>query len=107
MGMDLKPINPTKDAPRYPDDGESGSGEVIWGRYNWSGWTYITDKLESWGVDLTDFSGSNDGGVIPAEKCIEVANAIESHLNDLDEEDREWLRPHIVKWRTCGGYEQW
>jgi hypothetical protein len=101
MGMDLKPRNPTADAPK---DAEYGGH--VWGRYNWSGWTYITNKLAEWGVPLDEFSGLNDGDIISAETCCKVADAIDAHLHELDDRDRAWLGPHALLWRTCGGYEQ-
>ena len=36
-----------------------------------------------------------------------IADAIEKNLNTLQSEDRKWIEPHIARWRTCGGYEQW
>jgi len=104
MGMDLKPINPSLDAPR------NENGEVIWGRYNWRGWGFLCDFLCKAGLnpDELGFSGLNDGHVITEENCKKVADAIEQNLHTLEEdEDKEWLSEHIVRWRTCGGYEQW
>ena len=100
MGMDLKPIAPTADAPIE-------LGEVKWGRYNWTGWTTIERLLRSWGVSTHEFASSNDGAVISAETCQRVADAIAAHISEMDERDRAWLEPHITLWRTCGGYEQW
>lgn len=100
MGMDLQPINPSSKAPI--DD----YGEVVWGRYNWAGWRWLCNHLEQWGVDLSEFSGCNDGEEISRETCIQVGKAIEDHLNELSEEDREWIKGHIVLWKTCGGYRQ-
>lgn len=106
MGMDLKPIAPTKDAPRKPADATYDPNGHIWGRYNWSGWSWIEQHLQAWGVDTHEFDGSNDGEKISAETCRKVADAIEAHIGELDEEHQTWLRPHIELWRTCGGYEQ-
>lgn len=106
MGMDLEPINPSADAPRYPNSVDVAPGSIIWGRYNWGGWRYIIQHLESWGVDVSDFAGTNDGDIIPESKCKEVADAIEKHLPELSQTDQEWLQPHIALWRTCGGYRQ-
>lgn len=78
-----------------------------WGRYNWSGWNWLCNYLTYWGVDISEFDGCNDGKYISAKTCKEVANAIESHLDELSEEDRNWLQPHINRWRTCGGYWQY
>jgi hypothetical protein len=101
MGMDLKPNRPSKDAPRNKD------GYLIWGRYNIYGWAYLWAKLDDWGVDTSTFSSFNDGKLIPKKVCLAVADAIEKHLEQLNKEDKEWLQPHIIRWRTCGGYRQW
>ena len=103
MGMDLKPINPSADAPKYPDDCpyEPRRGQARWGRYNWSGWGVLLDSLREWGVDTAEFAGSNDGDVISDETCKKVADAIEKHA-PAD----HWLRDDVIYWRTCGGYEQ-
>jgi len=100
MGMDLKPINPTPDAPKDED------GRLEWGRYNWTGWRWIVDHLQAWGVSTSEFKGCNDGDPISAETCRKVADAIEAHLPELEERDRKWLAPHVERWRTCGGYQQ-
>lgn len=114
MGMDLEPINPATDAPRFTN--EVGNyytdyaplvGKAISGRYNWTGWSYIINLLNKWGINTNEFSGLNDGDVICDETCKKVADAIEKHLSDLDAKDRKWLEPHIILWRTCGGYRQW
>jgi hypothetical protein len=100
MGMDLKPIRPNKNAPR-DDHG------VIWGRYNWFNWGWLCDKLDEWNVDISEFSGTNDGDRISAKTCKAVAQAIEDNLHTLSQQKQEWLRPHIELWRTCGGYRQY
>lgn len=100
MGMDLKPIAPSPDAP----EDEFG---VEWGRYNWTGWLWLHRALQNWGIDTTEFSGSNDGAVISDKTCKLVADEIERRLPELEGKYRDWLRPHVAKWRTCGGYEQW
>jgi len=101
MGMDLKPVNPSDEAPR--DD----EGNVIWGRYNLSGWSYFRQLLEQWEVNTDELSDMNDGEVISEETCNDIADAIESNLDTMHPDDREWLMPKIALWRTCGGYEQW
>lgn len=101
MGMDLKPIRPSKKAPR------DENGHPKWGRYNISGWSYIWDQLNRWGVDTSEFSGYNDGDKISAKTCRAVADAIEKHLPEMSERDRRWLEPHVILWRTCGGYRQY
>jgi hypothetical protein len=109
MGMDLKPVRPTKNAPRYPMNSsyEPERGKVIWGRYNWGGWGTLVDKLQSWGVSTEHFAGSNDGQLIPAIKCREVADAIEKHIDEFDDEERKYLKQDIELWRNCGGYKQY
>ena len=99
MGMDLKPIKPTKAAPR------DENGEPIWGRYNWSGWRHLGEQLIQWGhSDLVNYmSGWNDGEVIPKEICQRIGKAIEEHL---DLEWREYEKMKVVLWKTCGGYKQ-
>jgi hypothetical protein len=104
--MDLKPLRPSKSAPRYPADDKYEAGKVVWGRYNWHGWGVLRGKLEEWGVDTSEFSGCNDGDLISAKTCRKVADAIEAHLPELSEEYQNWLQPHIARWRTCGGYAQ-
>ena len=101
MGMDLKPINPSADAPKHED------GALVWGRYNWSGWSYLRQQLNTWGVDTSELKGMNDGDIISEETCHAIADAIEEHAHELDKLDADWLKSHVVRWRTCGGYEQW
>jgi len=74
--------------------------------YNWSGWRWLITHLESWGVDVREFRFSNDGDFISPETCMAVADAIEAHLTELDDKDREWIEPHIDAWRHCGGCSQ-
>lgn len=106
MGMDLKPLRPSKAAPRYPADAVYTPNRPIWGCYNWNGWFYLQDRLREWGVDISEFRGVNDGDKISAKTCRAVADAIEKHLAGMDERDRNWLSPHVKLWRTCGGYAQ-
>lgn len=101
MGMDLKPINPTADAPKDSD------GDFRWGRHNWTGWSELVDLLQSWEVDTREFAGTNDGYVISAETCLKVADALEKNLPSQPQDIQDWLQPKIILWRTCGGYEQW
>ena len=75
--------------------------------YNMAGWRFLISKLDEWGVDTREFRGNNDGDPISKKTCVAVANAIESHLEELDDRDRLWLESHIEKWRTCDGCEQW
>ena len=106
MGMDLKPLRPSKAAPRHPADDKYSPNKPVWGQYNWSGWSLLCEHLEKWGVDTSEFRGVNDGDKISAKTCRAVADAIEAHLHELDEPHRNWLAPHVARWRTCGGYAQ-
>lgn len=106
MGMDLEPIKPSADAPRYPLDDKYDPNGIIWGGYNWAGWSEIIRLLNEWGVDISEFARMKDGDEISDNTCKAVANAIEQHLPKLSEQDRNWLQPHIALWRTCGGYRQ-
>ena len=100
MGMDLKPINPSEFAPK------DENGTPVWGRYNWTGWSILRNKLRIWGVDTSELKSMNDGDVISERTCLAIADAIEKHAHELNKEDG-WLANHIERWRTCGGYEQW
>ena len=104
--MDLKPLRPSKEAPRWPADHEYSPNAVMWGRYNRTGWSWLLKYLNEWGVDTSEFSGFNDGDEISGKTCLAVADAIEAHLHELEKEDRDWLAPHVALWRTCGGYAQ-
>lgn len=101
MGMDLKPINPSEFAPK------DENGTPVWGRYNWAGWNILRNKLIEWKVDTSELKSLNDGEVISERTCLAIADAIEKHAHELDEEHAGWLEGHIIRWRTCGGYEQW
>ena len=98
MSYDLKPQRPTEDAPH------DNCNQPQWGRYNISGWTWIRNFLTNHGVDVSEFSGYNDGELIKADTCRLVADTIEKHIHELPENEQQWLRPHIQLWRTCGGY---
>lgn len=106
MGMDLEPINPSKFAPRSPADDKYSPNEVIWGRYNWSDWSEQIKYLQQWGIDTSEFSGTNDGFVISAETCEKVGYAILSHLDELPSDRRLWPARKALLWLTCGGYKQ-
>jgi hypothetical protein len=75
--------------------------------YNWAGWRWLVANLEAWGVDVCELKFFNDGDPISAETCRAIADAIYSHLDELDAEDVEWIGPHIWRWRTCTGCNQW
>ena len=103
MGMDLKPVRPTKAAPR------DENGEPVWGYYNWTGWTILGNQLIEWGhSDLVNYmSGWNDGEVIPSKICKQIGKAIKEHLDEEEDDDwREFQRTKVTLWETCGGYKQ-
>ena len=75
--------------------------------YNWSGWRWLVARLKSWGVDVRELKFYNDGDPISPETCVAIADAIEVHLDELDDDDREVMASHIDAWRHCGGCEQW
>lgn len=97
--MDLKPVKPTAKAPRR-------RGKVIEHGYNWGRWEVLLAFLEKYGVTLESFDGLNDGKIIPAKKCIEVADAMDANINEVDEKCRKWMKKDSILWRTCGGYRQ-
>jgi len=90
MGVILIPVNETQESVDY----------------NWKAWRYLTSLLETWGVNLDEFSDRNEGALLSTNICCAVADAIEKHLNELSAEDRAWLVEHIVAWRQSGGFRQ-
>lgn len=94
--MDLIPVKP---AP---------AGTYL--HYNMHGWGSLLTYLEKWDVNIDEFAGANESKRISAKTCIVVANTIEMHLEQLPQDDQEWLRPQVEKWRAiakAGGCEQW
>lgn len=75
--------------------------------YNWASWEWLVIHLDSWGVDVSEFKGTNDGDPISKETCMAVADALEAHIDELDESHREWIRLHIERWQNCNGCFQW
>lgn len=105
MGMDLKPCQPHKNAPR------NNRGEVQWGRYNWWGWQQLCEFLHSHDVDLSEFAGSNDGARISAKTCKLVANTIRANIDKYtaiwSAATNEESESVAHRWETCGGYRQY
>lgn len=93
MGMDLCAVNPP----------ENVNPSIS---YNWTGWKDLVGKLNRWGVNTAEFTFCNDGDIISAETCMEVADAIERHFDELSGYDQSWLGKDIQSWRICGGYRQ-
>lgn len=75
--------------------------------YNWGGWRYIISFLNSHGVDITDFSGSNDGKLIKRSTCTEVAKYLKKYIHELPITEQVWLWPHIEKWEWVRNYKQY
>ncbi len=95
MGMNLYPKN--------DQEGESVD-------YNWNGWGTLVGYLRTWGVDVSEFKGVNDGDPISAETCRKVSNAIADHLEELSPEDQSWLKDHPALWcylADAGGCKQY
>ena len=99
MGMDLLHINPATD---------HRTGKYIARdlQYNWSAWRMLEEMLDSWGVDTSEFRFVNDREVISADTCRRVADALESHQEELEYLNLSWLKGHIPAWRDSGGFEQ-
>lgn len=104
MRIDLEPINPSKDAPRYP---AGYSNQIKWGGYSVRGWRELIKLLDLWNVNTEEFYKFDNDKIISELTCLKVANAIEYNLPKLSREDQEWLEPDITLWRTCGGYRVW
>lgn len=51
-------------------------GKHLHYRFNWGGWGKVCVFLESLECDLSRFSGSNDGDVVPASHCKAIAKKI-------------------------------
>ena len=107
MGIDLYPVEPTADAFRFPEGHECAGKTDLTLSYNWAAWSFLISNLKLHGLDTSEFEYSNDGDIISAETCIKVADIFEKLLLSMDGDDRSWLEPHIIKWRTCGGYMQY
>lgn len=92
MGMDLVPI----DASNADDE------ECQHFHANWSGWGALASMLESLGVDMTHFSGSNDGDIVPEEHAVAWGQAVEENYDNLyvldveDPDAPDWARGRIV-----------
>lgn len=75
--------------------------------YNWTGWGWLVNQLEEWGVNTEEFSGSNDGEVLSRKTCKTVAEAIEQHIEKLPETDQYWLKNHIEVWKWTTRFKQY
>jgi len=75
--------------------------------YSWYGWRRLVEHLEAWGTDISELRFSNDGDPISKETCSAIADALEAHLHEFSEEDRDWIEQDIDAWRSCNGCSQW
>lgn len=94
MGMDLHSVAST-------------IGQQFRLHYNWTGWEWLIEHLQKWGLDTEQFSFWNDGELISFEVCNAVASTLSAHIDEIDDEDRPWIESHIVAWRSSGGFRQW
>lgn len=81
-----------------------------WLHYNLAGWSTLRSYLQSWKVDMREFSDFNDGERISAKTCRCVASAIRANYRKLPGIDKAWLRGHATEWERlakAGGAEQW
>lgn len=65
---------------------------------------------ESHGVDISEFSGFNDGLPISDATCKQVSQEIRNHIHEymqLFNCQKQEAEDDALLWETCGGYEQW
>ena len=79
MGMDLigqwRKSTPKEIISKYPN------GPHL--HYNWTGWGWILNWLEERGIDMEEFSGTNDGERLSRKTCQQVTKTIENHLSSF------------------------
>lgn len=98
MGMDLKPMRPTKNLPRNED------GKPKWERYNLGGWLALRVFLHHCDCDLAyQLPDTNDGDRIDSTTCKRIADLIEANEILLHELNSSWLLDDVSWWRNCGG----
>ena len=101
MGMDLRPINPPEHVSAMTEGGVAWDDEGKWGRYNIGGWSDLRGYLrrKDFAEDLPVF---NDGELIPAAVCREIADLLEREGLNFGmryEETGEGVR--ITDWGTA------
>ena len=108
MGMDLYSLGWRRSTPpeviKAAEADPFNPGPSL--HYNWTGWSYVTDLFQSWGVPMDEFAGDNSGEKLSRATCQAVAEAFDAHWNELSEFDQGWLKPHVDKWRWTKHYEQ-
>jgi hypothetical protein len=73
MGMDLVPI-----AMKEGADEESAHFHA-----NWSGWSVLASMLDTLGADMSSFSGSNDGEIVPRDVAESWGAVVEENFDNL------------------------
>lgn len=106
MGMDLmgKWRKGTPQEVKDREDAFLGQGAYL--HYNWTGWEYIRNLFESWGVNTEEFSNVNDGQKLSLKTCKEVAEALETNWESLSEVDKKWLEIHKERWKWTMYFKQ-
>lgn len=74
--------------------------------YNWQAWCWLRERLQTWGVDTSELSSRNDGDPISAATCVAIADALQTHLEELSPTEKSLVEPHIDAWRNCHGCSQ-
>lgn len=46
-------------------------------RFNWGGWRNVCEFLDGIGCDLREFSGFNDGDIVPPKSCQAIATRLD------------------------------
>ena len=107
MGMDLKPINPSVRYPREQEDTKwCRKGDLVWGRFNWSGWIKLYEILKEMGMDASFLPGSNDGDKISEAHCKQIAERLTAYVRkeSTPVEVRTWIESKIVFFEESGGF---
>lgn len=109
MGMDLMSGGYRKNTPQMMKDyiEKDKENPSLHLHYNWSGWSFLVEHLNQWGVDTSEFSGINDGELISRDTCEAVAEALKSNLHTLSTEDQEWIKEDIIRWKWTKNYKQY
>jgi hypothetical protein len=56
--------------------------DKLYYRFNIHGWGSVQDFLSTLGCDLSEFSGCNDGDLVSAETCADIAGRIHTALDE-------------------------
>lgn len=94
MGYDLKPMRPNANYPR------NEKGKPVWGRYNMRGWYMLHRGFYYAGRPKLILPQTNQGDLILAKTCREVADLMEKHPEHFS----EFPSSDILEWRNSGGF---